>query len=100
MKITQRLQILGAVLGLTIVGYQAQAIDINGNGDSTGLAALYLFKNYNGSTVPDSSGNGLTLQVEDPANVQLVSETDPNFGSVTGLKLKIATMLRSISRAN
>lgn len=82
----------------------ASAIEIDGSGDLTGIAALYLFKNYNPATgiVPDVSGVGapLDLQVDDPANVVVTNESDPNYGNVSGLKLKIAAALRSVARAD
>ncbi len=87
-----------------IYAISASAIEIDGSGDKTDLVALYLFKNYNTSTgiVPDTSGVGspLDLQVDIPANVEVVNEVDPNFGSVKGVKLRVASVLRSINRAS
>ncbi len=83
------------ITAATLAAVPSFAVDIDGNGDKSGIQALYLFKNFSNGVVPDSSGVGtpLNLTVDKPENVSLA--TDPQ-GKV-GLALNAASALKSAS---
>lgn len=81
-------------ISLLVLGSEAQAIEIDGTGNLTDVRALYIFRNYNAATglVPDSSGNGLSLKVDNPANVRLTTDRDGHVG----LNIGPTAVLRSV----
>jgi hypothetical protein len=73
--------IIGAA---ALISAQSSAINLDGTGDTDGLVALYLFKNYNATTgiVQDVSGvsPAADLQVHDPIGVQYDTDSFGNLG--------------------
>lgn len=81
---------------ICLTSSSAHGVDIHGVGEQDGMAALYLFKNYDPTTrtVRDSlsavGDNSLSLVADSLSDVQLVTN-----GGVTGLKINSASVLKT-----
>jgi hypothetical protein len=85
-------------LAAMLVTSPAQAIDIDGSNPHAGVQALWIFKNFSGGVIPDSSGVAplIPLTVDKPGNVGLFTDRDGN----TGLRINIAAAIKSTGPAS